>query len=145
MSYVADGWTVSPIYQIQNGLPFSLTTSGTPAGGLGSSINGSGGANRIDVLGRNTFRLPSTWITDLRMAKRFTFAEKYSLELMGDFYNLGNKQNVTGVNTVGYIIGGTAAARTLTFNNGVFGIPNNSNSNFVYSPRQIQLGAKIKF
>jgi len=64
---------------------------------------------------------------------------------MGDFYNLANKQNVTGVNGTGYIIGGTPAARTLTFNNGVFGVPNNTNSNFVYSPRQIQIGAKIKF
>jgi len=145
MNYLADDWTISPIYQIQNGLPFSLTTSGTPSGGLGSSINGSGGANRIDVLGRNTFRLPSTWITDLRLSKRFSVREKYSVELMGDFYNLANKQNVTGVNGTGYIIGGTPAARTLTFNNGVFGVPNNTNSNFVYSPRQIQIGAKIKF
>jgi hypothetical protein len=145
MTYLADNWTVSPIYQIQNGLPFSLTTSGTPSGGLGSSINGSGGANRIDVLGRNTFKLPAAWITDLRLSKSFAVREKYSVELLGDFFNLANKQNVTGVNGTGYFIGGPATARTLTFNTGVFGVPNNTNSNFVYSPRQIQIGAKIKF
>jgi hypothetical protein len=145
MTYLADNWTVSPIYQIQNGLPFSLTTSGTPSGGLGSSINGSGGANRIDVLGRNTFKLPAAWITDLRLSTSFAVREKYSVELLGDFFNLANKQNVTGVNGTGYFIGGPATARTLTFNTGVFGVPNNTNSNFVYSPRQIQIGAKIKF
>lgn len=139
--WFVNDWEISPIYQIQDGLPYTLTTAGTPSGGaLGSSINGSGGANRIDVLGRNTFRLPGTWVTDLRLAKYFTFQEKYKLELVGDFFNLANKQNVTGVNTTGYIISGT----TLNFNT-PFGIPNNTNSNFSYTPRQIQIGARVQF
>ncbi|HWZ44611.1 MAG TPA: TonB-dependent receptor [Candidatus Saccharimonadales bacterium] len=135
-----DDWQMSPIFQIQNGLPLNLTTAGTPPGGLGSSINGSGGANRIDVIGRNTFRLPSTWISDLRMSKYITFKERYKLELLADFFNLGNKQNVTGANNTGYIIAGN----NLTFN-APFGAPNNTNSNFTYSPRQIQLGVRVKF
>jgi hypothetical protein len=140
LGYLADGWGFNPIFQVQNGLPLNLTTAGTPPGGLGSSINGSGGANRIDVVGRNTFRLPTTWVGDLRLAKYFTFREKYKLELIGDFFNIANHQNVTGENNTGYIISGT----NLTFNS-PFGVPNNSNSNFVYSPRQVQLGVRVLF
>ncbi len=154
-------WTFSPIYQIQNGLPFSAFVSGNAPGGTVSGINGSGGTNRIDI-GRNTFHQPNNWIGDLRLSKSFTVREKYNLELLGDFFNVFNKQNVTGVNTTGYFVstgnvataGGTvacsAAAPCLNFNtdnsfNPLFGSITNTNSNFVYSPRQIQIGAKIKF
>jgi hypothetical protein len=81
---------------------------------------------------------------------------------MGDIFNVANKQNVTGVNTTGYFVstgnvatpGGTvacsAAAPCLNFDvdktfNPLFSSITNTNSNFVYSPRQIQIGAKIKF
>jgi len=138
--YLANEWEFAPIFTIQNGLPFSLSTAGSPAGGVGSSINGSGGANRIDVLGRNTFRLPNTWIGDMRIAKRFSVKEKYKIELSGDVFNVANHQNVTGVTQTGYIISGT----TLTFNT-PFNVVNNSNSNFIYSARQVQLGARFQF
>jgi Carboxypeptidase regulatory-like domain len=174
LGYLTNDWQLSPIYQIQNGLPQSLITAGTPGivqgisgvnasllGGLGSSFNGSGGANRIDVTGRNTFRLPGTWVADLRLAKNFKFHEKYELELLGDFFNIANKQNVTGFNTTGYIISNPPINSTtkvvspcatgvpitescMTFNS-PFGVPNNSNSNFTYTPRQIQLGVRIHF
>jgi hypothetical protein len=138
--YLANEWEFAPIFTVQNGLPFSLTTAGSPAGGLGSSINGSGGANRIDVLGRNTFRFPNTWIGDMRIAKRFSIREKYKVELSGDVFNVANHQNVTGITSTGYIISGT----TLNFNP-AFNVVNNANSNFIYSQRQIQLGARFQF
>src|SRR5579864_4711595 len=96
--WFVNNWELDPIFSIQNGLPFSLTTAGTPAGAIGSSINGSGGANRIDVIGRNTFRLPTTWVQDLRLAKYLSVREKLKVELLGDFFNIANKQNVTGEN-----------------------------------------------
>jgi hypothetical protein len=164
--WLANDWEFSPIYQIGSGLPFSLTTAGTPAilsssggplslSGVGSSINGSGGANRIDATGRDTFRMPGTWTTDLRLAKRFKFQERYDLELSGDFFNIANKQNITGVNTTGYIISNPGVGRPcaagvptsescLTFNP-TFGSFTNSNSNIAYTPRQIQLGVRVKF
>jgi hypothetical protein len=45
-----------------------------------------------------------------------------------------------------YTVGGTVAsgAGTLTFNND-FGAYNNANSNFIYNPRRIQLGARFNF
>jgi len=151
VGYLANDWELAPIFTAQNGLPFSLTTSGAPPGGVGSSINGSGGANRIDVTGRNTFRFPNTYIADMRIAKKFTMHDRYKVELSGDIFNLANHQNVTGITSTGYIIGNNAgtcgagvALPCLKFNN-AFNVVNNSNSNFIYSPRQIQLGARFQF
>lgn len=136
--WLANDWSIAPVYQIQSGLPISVGVSGNAPGGTVSGINGSGGANRI--LSRNSIQQPGTWITDLRVSKSFAVTERYKLELLTDFFNVANKQNVTGVNTTGYTITGT------TLNpNAVFDTRTSSNSNFIYSPRQIQLGARFHF
>jgi hypothetical protein len=143
--WFANDWEFAPIYQWQNGVPYNLVTSGTPAigplFGLGSSINGSGGDTRLDIIPRNIYRRPNVWVADMRLAKTFTFQERYKLELSGDFFNTANKQDVTGVNNTGYRISGTS----LTFQSS-FGTPNATNgSSFTYTPRQIQLGVRVKF
>ena len=141
--WFTNDWQISPILQAQAGLPFTMTTAGSPAGGVGAGINGSGGgngANRLDVMGRNTFRLPATWIQDLRVSKYVSFTERYNVELLADFFNIGNKQNITSVNNLGYTISGTSLNP-----NKLFGVAQNSNNNFFYTPRQIQVGARIHF
>jgi hypothetical protein len=152
LAWVANDWQFSPIYQIQSGLPYTLSVAGSTPGGAAGGINGSGGfPNRIDVLGVNTFRRPKTWAADLRLAKYLTFQEKYKLELLADFFNIANKQNVTGVNNTGYLIGtsagvcGTATPPCLSpFS--TFGTTTNvNNSNFNPTPRQIQLGLRVQF
>ena len=141
MGFLANDWQIAPIFQIQNGLPLNLTTSGTPPGGaIGSGITGSGGASRLEFVGRNTFRLPLTWVQDLRVAKYLTFKERYKLQLLADFFNIANKQNVTSENNNGYAISGTNLVP-----NALFQSITNSNSNFAYSPRQIQLGVRVHF
>jgi hypothetical protein len=136
--WLANDWSIAPVYQVQSGLPISVGVSGNAPGGTANGINGSGGANRI--LSRNSIQMPSTWIADLRVSKSFAVTERYKLELLTDFFNLANKQNVTGVNTTGYTITGT------TLNpNTAFDTRTSSNSNFIYSPRQIQLGARFHF
>lgn len=173
--YLLNGWQVAPLYQAQNGLPYSLVTSGTPPNlvsngitykALGSSINGSGGRKGIDIIGRNTFSLPRTQVVDLRLSKKFLFKERYGVEVMGEGFNLFNHQNYTGENNTGYFVTTSNitlpdnttvlcsnAAPCLNFNwtkSGssalpVFGSLTNSNSNFAYSSRQIQIGVKITF
>jgi hypothetical protein len=163
VGYLTNGWQLSPIFQAQSGLPFTLTTSGNAVGGIGGGVNGSNGSTgspgffRIDATGRNTFRQPPTYVQDLRLSKHFTFAERYGMELSSDFFNLFNHVNVTNVNNIGYAIAtsnilrpdGTsqpcsAAAPCLNFSP-TFGTPSSANSNFAYSPRQIQLGARFTF
>jgi hypothetical protein len=146
--YLGNGWEIAPIVQIQNGLPYSLTTSGGPPSGtnalLTGSINGSGGRNNLPNMQRNTFRFPNTEVIDMRLSKSFQFKDRYTVELLGEAFNLFNHQNVTSVNTLGYRTGGTAAAPVLNFNS-TFSQITNSNSNFAYSPRQVQLGARFVF
>jgi hypothetical protein len=113
-------------------------------------VNGSGGAFRIDAIGRNTFRFPSTYVQDLRLSKTIKYQERYSVELLADAFNLANHTNVTGVSTNGYSVattgtGCSTAAPCLNFNASTFGTANSANSNFSYSPRQLQLGVRVKF
>ena len=162
LGYLANDWQLSPVIQAQSGLPYSLTTSGSAPGGLSGGVNGSNGAFRIDTIGRNTFRQPSTLVPDVRLSKNVVVKENYTLELLTNVFNIINKPNVTGVNTLGYSIATTnqntagglatcsAAAPCLNFNvdknfNPVFGSTTNANSNFVYSPRQIEIGVRVKF
>ena len=142
--YLANGWELAPIFQAQTGLPYSLLTSGTPTGGLGSSINGSGGANRLLETGRNTYRYPNTYVVDMRLSKSFQITERVNLQFLAESFNLANHLNVTGINNTGYIIGSVAGVPTLTFN-APFGTVTNANSNFAYSTRQVQIGAKLRF
>jgi hypothetical protein len=141
--WLANDWELAPVFQIQSGLPISVGTSGNAPGGTVSGINGSGGANRI--LSRDSIQMPGTWVTDMRVSKSFAITERYKLELLTDFFNLANKQNITGVNTTGYIISGATAATATLTPNAPFNTPTSSNSNFIYSPRQIQLGARFHF
>jgi hypothetical protein len=163
LGYLTNDWEIAPIYAAQSGLPYSLVTAGTPPSiststtdpvtgntttvtykALGSSINGSNGRRGIDVVGRNTFQMKRTIDMDLRISKKVRFGERYSAEVIGDAFNLFNHQNVTGVNNTGYIIGGTATAPALNFNSS-FGSVTNSNSNFAYTSRQIQIGFRFLF
>ncbi len=167
-------YQLSPSFAVQTGLPYSATTTGTPTffatptttsangiAGIGSSVNGSGGDNRIDILGRNQFKRPRTAVLDLRFSKRFDVTETSNIELLIESFNLANHQNVTAVNSVAYTVGTTAATTTAgvttpvssrliyntdnTGSNSLFGTATNSNSNLSYSPRQIQIGARFHF
>ncbi len=167
LGYALNDYEFAPDYQIQSGLPYSpMTTSsstmltndaGQTVNGISTSLNGTDGPSRLGFLGRNSVQYPRTQVFDARLSKRFQFFEKYTIELLGEGFNLANHQNVTAVNTTAYSVGTTAGmGNTLTFNtqggsNGTPVIPayqvvTNSNSNgFVYSPRQLQLGARFQF
>jgi hypothetical protein len=163
--WLINNWGFSPIVQVQNGLPYTLSVAGNAPGGAISGVNGSGGTNRIDILGNGSFRMPMQWTADARLTKSFTYHDRYKLELSADFFNIANKQNVMSVNQTGYIIqsSGTvptpsgvvtcsAALPCMNFNVNsatfapLFGtITGTNNSNWLWGPRQIQLGARIQF
>jgi len=163
LGYLTNDWQLSPIYASQSGLPYSLVTSGTPAytvvdpatgvktayGALGGGVNGSNGRKGIDIIGRNTFQMKRTIDMDLRLSKKVRFTERFAAEVLGEAFNIFNHQNVTSVNTTGYILGSTTDAAgnvspTLNFNSS-FGKVTNSNSNFAYTSRQVQIGFRFLF
>ena len=157
LGYLVNGWQISPIYSAQSGLPYSLTTNGNAPGGLSSGVNGSGGRLGIAVIGRNTFRYPRQQNVDLRLSKKFMFADRFGVEVLGEGFNLFNHVNVTGINTLGYIIstsgsvttsGGSATCSSATpclSYNAPFGSVTNANGNYAYTSRQIQIGVRFTF
>src|SRR2546429_5346957 len=99
LGYVTNDWQLSPIIAAQNGLPYSLVTSGTPSNlttsstdpvtgnittityrPLGGGVNGSNGRKRIDGVGRYTFPLPPYRNLELRLSKRVRFGDRYRSE-----------------------------------------------------------------
>jgi outer membrane receptor protein involved in Fe transport len=154
-----DGWNLNPLVQLQNGLPYSLTTSGFPSdASFDTGWNGAfGSPTYIPNIGRNTFHFRRAEVFDVRAEKQLQFHDKYTLQLFGECFNVFNHQNFTGVNSTGYNFGNSSQAvntdgytgpqtysTDLTFSNS-FGTYNNSNSNYAYSPRQVQLALRLVF
>ena len=156
-----------PYSLVTSGTPPSFSTSTTdPNTGdvttttysaLGGGVNGSNGRKGIDEVGRNTYRMKRTIDMDVRLSKTIKFSERFSAELLAEAFNIFNHQNVTGVNNTAYILSTTgnvstpngtvacsAAAPCLSYNSS-FGTVTNSNSNFAYTPRQIQIGFRFFF
>lgn len=165
--FLLNDYEISPSFQGQNGAAYSGTISGTPSavltsagpqGGISGGLNGSGGATRFPLLGRNTFSYRRALEADLRVSKRFDIRENMNFELLLEAFNLANHQNWTGANGTAYFLGTTTNAatkavtgNTLTFNANtagtapLFGTETNANSNTAYSPRQVQVGARFHF
>jgi hypothetical protein len=160
---LANGWQAAPIVQAQTGLPYSagLSNAGLP-GGAFSGILGAGGTNRVPDLQRNAFTMPKTSTLNMRVGKNLFYNhgdQHYRLELFAEAFNLLNHQNITSVNTVAYYnCKNVSASGCITADgstpvgapnyliaNPLFGTYLNSNSNTVYSQRQIQLSARLHF
>ena len=156
LTYLTNGWSIKPYVQVQNGLPYSLLSSGTAVQqcvavgclkAASSGITGTGATAYLPFFGRNTQQYPRTIEVDLRAQKAFTFMEHYNLELFGEAFNLANHQNVTGVNSTGYAISAPATPAgqgTLTYQAN-FGQTSSANTNYAYGPRVIQIGARVNF
>ena len=144
---LVEGYQLSPSFTAQSGEPLTPAISGSATGGTTTGFNGSNGSTRLPLFERNSFRLPSDVIMDLRGSKKLNFAEHYSIELWADGFNMINRQNITAENTTSYAVSTvTAGSRyTLTANSTPFGSVTNSNNNNIYLPRQIQLGARLIF
>jgi len=162
LGYLVNDFEISPDFQLQSGLPYSLGVSGSssklylnpgsPAQGSiisTSSFNGSGGANRIPGFDRNAFQQPKTYVIDLRLSKKVVFRERYSLEFLAEAFNLANHQNVTSVGTTAYAVS-TDKVRHLNefvpYTSVPFqSITGTNNSNFAYNVRQLQMAVRLKF
>ena len=157
LTYLANGWSFKPLFQMQSGLPYTATVGGTvpnqcyKAGCLEAASFGLGGTGvtYIPQLGRNNFFEPRTMDVDLRIQKEFTFAEKYNLQLIGEAFNLANHRNVTGVNTSGYTLSTSQAnpaapTSTLVYQP-TFGTVTAANGNNTYQVRQVQLAVRMVF
>jgi hypothetical protein len=161
---LGNGWMVSGIGYFRSGMPYTMRTSGWLAAeysgsgelieALATGMNGSGGDNRVYGVGRNTYRYPQTWKTDVRLGKRFDLGRMREVDLLAESFNLFNHQNVTELETTGYYIergSSESDPPTLNFLNGLktdttaFGKPLNINATNFYRERQIQFGLRMRF
>ncbi len=133
-------WTIAPIVTIQTGRPYSA--------GIDDDLWNAGGNRILPGVPRNGFHQPTIANVDLRISRRFTFSESMSLEVLGEAFNLFNRQNITRVNTRAYIRPGSSST-DLNFNTGNsqggnFGDPTSAGNN-IFRERQIQLGVRFRF
>jgi len=151
---IADGWTISPIYQYYTGLALDALVSGsrpsaTPAdpaipAATTSGFNGSNGRNRLFLVPRNNYTGPAVWNADLRLSRRFYFGEKMNAEALIEGFNIFNRTEVTGVNTTMYSISGTAQNALLTHQSS-FLTASEAGTNFLTRERQLQFGLRFHF
>ncbi len=156
LKWVVNDWSLNDSFQMQNGLPFTAGSNGTPQGAIGSSWNGSGGPSVIPQIGINTFKYPRRIVDDARLQKSVKFDGSRtvrSIDLILNVFNVANHQNVTGYQaTYLYNLSTVGGATTATYT-GVGGTgaktfmkPNNSNSSgFLFTPRDVEIAAKINF
>jgi hypothetical protein len=162
---VLGGWRIAPLVQLQTGLPYSPTIFSSsfksatingvaqPETLAGTGINGAGsGSTRVPWIGRDSYNYPKTAVFDMRVGKNFylpTIAHVAGmrLELFAEVFNVVNHQNITSVNTEAYTLADVAkAVPTQTLSPyGSFATYTNSNSNYTYSPRQIQIAGRLHF
>jgi hypothetical protein len=166
---LVNGYELAPTAEVRDGLPYSMRTAGAvpsvkytdsvlnvrTLSGLGASINGSGGDNRLPGVGRNTYRYPAINNVDLRLAKRTRINERMELEIIAETFNLENHTNVTSIDTTGYAITGASSLYTLpklTWQDGgttgtgsEFGSILNGNNTNLYHDRQIQIAGRLHF
>ncbi len=158
LKYLANGWSLKPLLQVQNGLPYTVSIAGTTPNqcysvgcleAAGSGLSGTGVAY-IPTLGRDSIQQPVTVVVDARLEKDFSFREKYNVQLFAEGFNLANHDNVTGVNNTAYqlstVQGATAASTSssLTYQPS-FGTVTSANSNYAYNVRLIQIAARFLF
>jgi hypothetical protein len=108
MRSVVNGWQVSgtlmagssmhqtPIV-IVNGQQFSSITMLYT-----NSMNGSGGWNRVPFDSVNSLSTGPRYELDARISRTFSFGERFKLTLLGEAFNVLNKQFNTAVNTIAF-------------------------------------------
>jgi hypothetical protein len=149
LKWVVNGWSINDSFQMQNGLPYSAGMSGTISGAISSGWNGTGAGPSIipGYIGVNTFKYPRKIADDLRVQKSVAFENSRtvrSVDLIANVFNLANHQNITALGTTQYSLSGA----TLTYlgGGGSFQAVTNSNSaSFLFTPRQIEIVARVNF
>jgi hypothetical protein len=114
----------------------------------GFDVNGDGFpfSDRVGDIGRNTYRGDSSYTTDMRLQRVFNLGERVKAEVSAEVFNLFNRPNVNGIDTV-YGAATFAGPIPQKFEDGIsspanptFGTPN-----YVAPARQFQLAVRLNF
>ena len=103
-------------------------------------------SDRVGNIGRNTYRGDSSYVTDTRVQRVLNLTERLKAEASLEVFNLFNRQNVNGIDTV-YGAPAFAGPIPQKFGDGI-GSPANptfGTPSFVAPARQIQISVRLNF
>lgn len=152
-----NGWLVAPLFRATSGRPYSYNIlGGTRLTGGHESINGAGGAVYLPTVGRNTLRLPFTYVLDLRVSRTLRLTERVRAQAIAEAFNLTNHVNPSSVMQRAFLVGKSAngvtplifqsAATVVTegLNVRPFGTVTSADATGARE-RRVQLGLRIEF
>ena len=147
IKYLSNNWSFDDSFQIQDGLPFTLGTSSyNSSDAEGTGWNGSGASSFVPAIGIDNKRIRRKMVDDLRFQKEIPFAERYHLQLMANVFNVANHQNYDGINSTGYVMSSTGALTgTATWQSNYGQFTSSNSSGFLYTPRNIEIAARLTF
>ena len=147
LSYFINGWSLDNGFQAQSGLPYSAAISGSTSGNsISTGWYGTGVTSYIPILGRNTYKYPRHEVDDIRIQKEFTIQDRYKLQLMLNAFNIANKQNIDGINTTAFNLSPAGPSTGFaTYQPSFQSVSTSNNSGFLYTPREVEIAARIAF
>jgi hypothetical protein len=147
IKYLTNDWSFDDSFQIQDGLPFTLATSSyNSSDAEGTGWNGSGASSFVPAIGIDNKRIRRKMVDDLRFQKEIPFGERYHLQLMANVFNVANHQNYDGINSTGYVMSSTGALTgTATWQSNYGQFTSSNSSGFLYTPRNIEIAARLTF
>jgi outer membrane receptor protein involved in Fe transport len=172
LQFLVSGWTFSSIVTANAGQPLTGTINGasppgaTPAGpgGIDGGLTGGSNNNSGTALNgarpyneqRNAYQGPGLAQVDFRVARSFTYKEKYKLTMMGEAFNLFNFMNFYSFNATEYnytaLGSGSCTAALGHVNNCLVQnisptgfLTGTSTSNNLSGARQLQISLRFSF
>ena len=147
LKYLTNGWSLDNSFQFQTGNDFSAGVSGSnSSGSTTTGFAGAGGPAFIPQLGHATYTQPRILVDDVKIQKQFPITERAHLQVALQAFNLANHQNVSTVNGTAFVLTGTSATTGTAVYQSNFGtVSRTNNSGFSYTPRQLELAARLFF
>jgi hypothetical protein len=143
---VFNHWRVSGIMTYGSGRPANAAVSGDP------NQDGNTDNDRLSGYGRNAFEGPDYATMDLRLVRKIKLAGHWRMELMGDSYNLFNRDNqrYTVSNSGFYDSAGQFVKYTQLAGDTYYPAYYQQPTSFMkatsaYAPRQVQLSMRLNF
>jgi len=159
---LVNGWSLSGIFTAESGRPFAaevsvpslpFTFQGAQYNGFGGLLGqGSGGDRNIAPnIPRDSNYGDANYRIDLRVARVFRLTERFSVQVLGEGFNIFNRSNFNGFNTTLYDAQPTTVTTAITApvvltQRTNFGLPNADGSQpDGTNARRFQLAFRFRF
>jgi hypothetical protein len=146
LSALFNRWKVSGVVTLGSGRPVDAAVLGD------ANQDGNSGNDRLPGARRNSFEGPGYATTDLRITRRLVVRDRWKLELIGESFNLLNRDNQRFQITTDGVVTNAAQFVLDTKHIGInyfpasYRIPANfMKANAAYAPRQLQLALRLTY